>query len=75
MSWYTKEINPGNLLIEANIADVGVIVVGSINEKDGRWFVEIMWSGPGGDYKADFGTYLQALAYIHGVGDAHERLP
>lgn len=77
MTWTTKELSPGNVLIEADIDGSGIIVVGSIVSKSNisRWYVEIMWAGPGGDYRADFADYIQALAYVQGVSDAHDRLP
>lgn len=70
--WHTHELSPGRLLIQAKLGD-GVVLVGSINKEAGRWLVEIMWQGAGGDYKFDGSTYLEALAYVQGVEAAQAR--
>lgn len=60
--WHTEEIEPGDVLIQN-----GHVIVGSIKLDRNRFFVEILWSGHGGDIKADFSDQMQALAFVRGV--------
>lgn len=69
MAWHTRELSSGRNLIES---DHG-LVIGCLNRVNGRWQVEIMWSGPFGDYKFDGRSYTEALAFIEGVEQAQRR--
>lgn len=62
MSWETDEITPDAILIVD-----GNVIVGSMARADGVWVIEILWSGPSGDIKADFKSYDAALAFVRGV--------
>lgn len=42
-------------------------LVGSMMPDKGRWRVEIMWSGPGGDIVYETEVHAAALAFIIGV--------
>lgn len=52
----------------------GNVLAGSIKKVDGKWLVEIMWTGPTGDmiYEAD--TLPNATAFVDGVGVAFEAM-
>lgn len=69
MSWHTTSLDPGDILIQN-----GDVVVGSVRRQGGRWFVEVLWSGPGGDIKGEFSDYPQALAFVEGAEKTLSRL-
>lgn len=60
--WHIEEIEPGEALIQN-----GHVIVGSIKRIGVVWFVEILWSGPGGDIKTTCDEYGQVTAFVEGV--------
>lgn len=70
--WRTVEFGPHSLGIESVTEKV---LVGSIDLIKGRWHVEILWSGRGGNIRADFAENASALAFVHGVEAAFARMP
>jgi hypothetical protein len=61
MTWQAVDVAPDTTLIQENDR-----VVGSI-QHIGRWQVEILWSGGGGDITGEFYTKSEALAFVSGV--------
>ncbi|HWY76672.1 hypothetical protein [Bradyrhizobium erythrophlei] len=62
MTWHTNEIEAATVMIQDGDRDIG-----SIHRRAGRWHVEVLWQGPGGDLKGDFAEYASALAFVEGV--------
>jgi hypothetical protein len=70
--WHIKHSGADNCLV---LRDKD-IVIGSARRDHGSktWRVEILWSGPGGDYKFEGNSLTECRAYVAGVEAAQQRL-
>lgn len=62
MIWEVVELTSDTFLVQD-----GHVIVGSMAHADGKWMVEILWSGPSGDIRFSGTTKIGALAFIEGV--------
>ncbi|MET0675957.1 MAG: hypothetical protein ABW175_09180 [Bradyrhizobium sp.] len=69
--WRTIEFGPRSYGIE-RIKDRSLI--GSIDQIDGRWQVEIQWPSRNDMIKDDFAEYIAAVAFVRGVAAAAARM-
>lgn len=68
-SWRAIEFGPHSFGIER-----GEDLVGTIDLNDGKWQVEILWSGRGGPIRRSFPDYASALIFVQGVEDMIARM-
>lgn len=71
MSWkIEKAYNKMHLITR----DDGVVAGSIVQASEHRWFVEVLWSGPGGDIVYEAPSMAAAEAFVAGVGAMFEAM-
>lgn len=71
IGWKTRQLSDTVHLVET--VTNPALLIGTITYRDGTFRVEIMWTGPGGDYHFDSKKFDCCIAYIDGIEETQRR--
>ena len=70
-AWRIKHSGSGDCLV---MRDQDIVIGSARFDRDAKvWRVEILWNGPGGDYKFEGTSLSECRAYVAGVEAAQQR--